>query len=224
MSTINEAAQEISNIIRTRADQEVSAVLSTQADLSRNLTILSVVALVVCSIAALSIIRSISTGMKTSIDMARSVAQGDLSVKVTPKGNNEISDLLSAQIDMVDRLRDTLTNVDAAARNLSVGSEQMAGTSETLSEGAAVQASSTEEVSAAVEQMSANISASSENSSETETDRPPGISRSAEIGGCGFRSGLCHADDRRADQRSAGHLAPDRSFGPERCGGGGAGR
>ncbi|MEC8292021.1 MAG: methyl-accepting chemotaxis protein [Pseudomonadota bacterium] len=168
MSTINEAAQDITTIIRTRADQEVSAVLSNQADLSRNLTILSVVALVVCSIAALSIIRSISTGMKTSIDMARSVAQGDLSVKATPKGNNEISDLLSAQIDMVDRLRDTLTNVDAAARNLSVGSEQMAGTSETLSEGAAVQASSTEEVSAAVEQMSANISASSENSSETE--------------------------------------------------------
>lgn len=168
MDTINTSAQEISTIIRSRADQEVSAVLAAQDTLSRNLTGLVVLVLITTSLAAFSIMRTLSAGMRSAIDMARRVAAGDLTAEAQIKGNNEITDLQSAQIEMVHHLRDTLENVETAATNLALGSDQMAGTSEKLSEGASVQASSTEEVSAAVEQMSANISASSENSQETE--------------------------------------------------------
>lgn len=168
MDTINASAQEISTIIRSRADQEVSAVLAAQDTLSRNLTGLVVLVLITTSLAAFSIMRTLSAGMRSAIEMARRVAAGDLTAEAQIKGNNEITDLQSAQIEMIHHLRDTLENVETAATNLALGSDQMAGTSEKLSEGASVQASSTEEVSAAVEQMSANISASSENSQETE--------------------------------------------------------
>lgn len=168
MTTINDAASQITTIIQTRADQQVASVLAGQSALQRNLLIVTGLALLFGGFAALSVIRSLSTGLRNAIDMARSVAAGDLSARAEVKGNSEIADLLGAQMDMVARLRDTLQNVDAAAGNLAIGSDQMAGTSEKLSEGASVQASSTEEVSAAVEQMAANISTSSENAVETE--------------------------------------------------------
>ncbi len=134
----------------------------------RNLTVFVAVVFALSGLSALLVLRQISQGFKRSIDLARRVASGDLRDTAEVKGDNEISDLLNAQNDMVLRLRETVGNVASAVRNLASGATQMAGTSESLSEGASVQAGSTEEVSTAVEQMSANISSSSENAATTE--------------------------------------------------------
>lgn len=164
----NQHADAITKIINERADAAVVDAAEAQAALTRNMIMIVAAAFLVGGASAISIIRAISKGMKTSIDMARRVANGDLRETVKVSGRNEIADLLSAQNDMVMRLRSTVENVSSAVRNLAAGATQMAGTSESLSEGASVQASSTEEVSAAVEEMSANISASSENATTTE--------------------------------------------------------
>ncbi|WP_373049941.1 methyl-accepting chemotaxis protein [Thalassovita aquimarina] len=134
----------------------------------RNLTMIVAVVFVLSGLSALLVMRQISQGFKRSIALARNVAEGDLRNTAEISGNNEITDLLKAQNDMVVHLRETVGNVASAVRNLAAGATQMAGTSESLSEGASVQAGSTEEVSTAVEQMSANISASSDNAAATE--------------------------------------------------------
>ncbi len=134
----------------------------------RNLTMIVAVVFVLSGLSALLVMRQISRGFKRSIALARNVAEGDLRNTAEISGNNEITDLLKAQNDMVVHLRETVGNVASAVRNLAAGATQMAGTSESLSEGASVQAGSTEEVSTAVEQMSANISASSDNAAATE--------------------------------------------------------
>lgn len=133
-----------------------------------NLLIAGAVATFFILISSVMFVRSLSRGLARSIALARQVASGDLRTTANVHGNNEISDLLNAQNDMVIRLRETVQNVSSAVRNLAAGANEMASTSETLSEGASVQAGSTEEVSAAVEEMSANISASSDNATTTE--------------------------------------------------------
>ncbi|CUH65218.1 Ribose and galactose chemoreceptor protein [Thalassovita gelatinovora] len=147
---------------------EVDSATAALSETVRNMSVLVAIAFAVSGLSALLILRSISSGFKRSIELARRVAEGDLRETANVTGNNEISDLLNVQNDMVLRLRDTVENVASAVRNLAAGANQMASTSESLSEGASVQAGSTEEVSSAVEEMSANISASSDNATMTE--------------------------------------------------------
>ena len=114
------------------------------------------------------IMQGLSRGLKQSLALAASIAEGDLRKTPELRGNDEIADLLKAQNEMVVKLREVVASVNQSARNVASGATQMASTSEQLSQGATEQASSTEEASAAVEQMAANIKQSSENAQITE--------------------------------------------------------
>jgi len=117
---------------------------------------------------AMWIMTGLSRGLKQSIALASSIAEGDLRKTPELRGNDEIADLLKAQNQMVVKLREVVSNVTSAVRNVASGATQMASTSEELSQGATEQASATEESSASVEQMAANIKQSAENAEITE--------------------------------------------------------
>ncbi|WP_323784985.1 methyl-accepting chemotaxis protein [Thalassovita sp.] len=168
MAKINSLAKDVEAFY---SDEMNQAVLKAQEDyfaVRQNLFMAMAGAVAFMLISSVLIIRKLSSGLNESIALARKVASGDLRSTVTVKGNNELSDLLNAQNDMVRHLRDTVENVGSAVSNLVAGASQVSGTSETLSEGASVQAGSTEEVSTAVEQMSANISTTSDNANTTD--------------------------------------------------------
>lgn len=151
--------------------QMEEAVATSEAEYQADrqfLLLLIAVGAVFGTAAAIWIVTAISRGLLASVDLARKVADGDLRSLAQPRGNDEISDLLKAQNDMIGKLRETVGNVSAAVRNVAAGSAQMASTSEELSQGATEQASSTEQVSSAVEEMTANIRQSSENALTTE--------------------------------------------------------
>ncbi|QIZ80109.1 methyl-accepting chemotaxis protein [Thalassovita gelatinovora] len=168
MAKINSLAKEVEVFYSAEMDQTVLKAQEDFATTRNNLFMAMAVAVVFMLISSVLIIRKLATGLNLSISLARQVAAGDLRSTVDVKGNNELTDLLNAQNDMVVHLRNTVENVTSAVGNLVAGASQVSGTSETLSEGATVQAGSTEEVSAAVEQMSANISATSDNASTTD--------------------------------------------------------
>ena len=69
---------------------------------------------------------------------------------------------------MIERLREVVTDVTAAAENVAAGSEQLSASAETLSQGVSEQAASSEEVSSSMEEMAANIRQNADNASETE--------------------------------------------------------
>lgn len=117
---------------------------------------------------AFIVVSRISRGLKQSVDLAAAVADGDLRNLPELRGNDEVTDLMRAQNDMIVKLREIVGNVSSAVRNVASGSTEMAATSEELSQGATDQASSTEEASAAVEQMASNIKQSAENATITE--------------------------------------------------------
>lgn len=132
------------------------------------LVVLFAVSVLMASILCTVIVMGIGRGLKRSVALASQIAEGDLRSTAELKGNDEITDLLKAQNDMVLKLREVVDSVNGAVRNVASGSSQMAATSEELSQGATEQAGATEESSAAVEQMAANIKQSSENAALTE--------------------------------------------------------
>jgi methyl-accepting chemotaxis protein len=151
---------------KVHARQEANLVDFNSA--KTNLMLLFAVSVVAASILSTMIVIGLSRGLTKSVALASKIAEGDLRDTAELTGNDEISDLLKAQNEMVVKLREVVGSVNSAVRNVASGSSQMAATSEELSQGASEQASATEESSAAVEQMAANIKQSAENASLTE--------------------------------------------------------
>lgn len=89
-------------------------------------------------------------------EVARSVADGDLTVDVVLRPGDD-SSLLFAIRGMVERLAQIMGDVRSSADSLSAASEQVSATSQSLAQASSEQAASLEETSASIEQMSASI-------------------------------------------------------------------
>ena len=100
-------------------------------------------------------------------DVARKVADGDLTVVVATKAS-DTSSLLFAMRGMVEKLSRVIGEVRSSADGLSAASEQVSATSQSLSQGASEQAASLEETSASIEEMSASINQNTENAKVTD--------------------------------------------------------
>lgn len=114
------------------------------------------------------IIYSISKAVNSALQLANSVAAGDLEATAAARSNDEIKDLIDALNRMVSKLKEVVTQVTSAARNVAAGSQQLSAGAEQLSQGATEQASSTEEASASIEEMAATVKQSADNAGETE--------------------------------------------------------
>jgi len=152
-------------------DQGVKDAKATY-EAARTLMMASVAAAVVLAvIAALLIIRGLSRQLGGepyyAADIARQVAEGNLTVQVELRRGDEDS-LLFALKGMVDKLAQTIGEVRSAADSLSAASEQVSATSQSLAQASSEQAASLEETTASIEQMSASIAQNTENAKVTD--------------------------------------------------------
>lgn len=159
---------EMHEILHTELEQLVADEAANFAASRRNLLIVIAVSVLIGGFSAIMITMGLSRRLQATLDMARTVANGDLRNTLDVRGKDEISMMQGAINDMIFKLREIVTEVTQSVRNVNTGANQMAATSETLSQGATEQASSTEEASAAVEQMAANIKQTAENANITE--------------------------------------------------------
>jgi methyl-accepting chemotaxis protein len=104
--------------------------------------------------------------LKETAAIADQVAGGDLTAQPRPLSDKDTLGLALKQ--MVERLRDVISETASSARNLAAGSQELSATAEQLSQGATEQASSTEEASASMEEMAATIKQSADNATQTE--------------------------------------------------------
>ena len=100
-------------------------------------------------------------------DIARKVAEGDLTVKVETRAKDTTS-LLFAMKGMIDKLSKVIAEVRSNADALSSASEEVSATAQSMSQASSEQAASVEETSASVEQMTASITQNSENAKVTD--------------------------------------------------------
>src|SRR5690606_34323831 len=103
--------------------------------------------ILIAAIAATWIVVSISRAMTAAVRLADEVANGNLSATANVNSDDEVGDLIKALNAMTQKLREVVSEVTSATRNVSAGAQEMSATAEQLSQGATEQASSTEEAS-----------------------------------------------------------------------------
>jgi len=97
---------------------------------------------------------------------AKQVGQGNLMVELKKRSEND--DLMDSLANMVDKLKEIVREVQAAADGVATGGQQLSATAQTLSQGATEQAASAEEISSSMEEMSSSIKQNADNASQTE--------------------------------------------------------
>jgi methyl-accepting chemotaxis protein len=106
--------------------------------------------------------------LNVAADHIAKISKGILPQVDTDQYNGDFKTMLKSLSDMVDVIGKIITEIQDAAANLSLSSQEMTATTESLSQGSNEQASSTEQISSSIEQMTANILQNSENAQQTE--------------------------------------------------------
>ncbi|GAB4301851.1 MAG: hypothetical protein Fur0034_16080 [Desulfuromonadia bacterium] len=97
---------------------------------------------------------------------ARKIAQGNLMVELKKRGENDM--LMESLQNMVNKLKEVVIEVQAAAESVASGSQEMSATAQQMSQGATEQAASAEEVSSSMEEMASSIRQNTDNALQTE--------------------------------------------------------
>jgi len=147
------------------ADAEFDA---TRSAMLRNVSIIGVVALLLLGTATFLIARSILVPLDYARRAAVRIADGDLTVDVGMRRNDEIGQLLAAMAAMVDKLNQVIGEVRTAADGLASASAQVSATAETFSQSASEQAASVEETSASMGEMAAGITRNTQGAEHTD--------------------------------------------------------
>ncbi|MDX1920924.1 MAG: methyl-accepting chemotaxis protein, partial [Candidatus Caenarcaniphilales bacterium] len=103
--------------------------------------------------------------LRGSVNLAKKVAEGDLTVNLDNNQNGELDTALST---MIIRLREVVKGIIVGADGVASSSLQLSTSSQLVSQGASDQASSSEEVASSMEEMVSIIHQNTENSRETE--------------------------------------------------------
>lgn len=134
----------------------------------RVIALVVALAIVIGSITAWLISRSIKKPVEVAAGVANRLAEGDLTVEIGDCSKDEMGQLLNSMKHMVERLRDVVTEVKSAADNVASGSQELSSSAETMSQGATEQAAAAEEASSSMEEMSSNIRQNADNALQTE--------------------------------------------------------
>jgi len=121
---------------------------------------------VIVYITAANIVRPIMR----SAELAREIADGNLRTNIDIDTNraDEAGDLAQALKDMVNNLKNIISEIVESTDAINSASIELATSSNELSAGASNQAASSEEISSSMEEMVATIQQNSSNSRETE--------------------------------------------------------
>src|SRR5471032_2757417 len=96
------------------------------------------------------------------------MSEGDLTTSIDNDYEGAFGELKEFCNNTVYKLAQVVTEVNGSAEALASASEEISATAQTLSQAASEQAAGTEETSAAIEQMTASISANTENAKVTD--------------------------------------------------------
>ncbi|MCK9687873.1 methyl-accepting chemotaxis protein [Scleromatobacter humisilvae] len=144
------------------SDNETRASSETYANAKLTLIAMVVAALALGSFAAVTITRSITGPIGRAVEVAATVAAGDLSSRIVVRGEDETAQLLRALSRMNDSLAQIVGQVRASSESIATGSAQIATGNADLSQRTEEQASNLQQTAASMEQLSGTVRTSAE--------------------------------------------------------------
>jgi len=152
-------------------DQTAEQANDTYLDTRRMVMALSAIAVIaaigVAILITFNLLKLLGGEPKYAAEVMKKIANGDLTMEVKTKSGDDHS-LLYAVKEMVDRLKQVVTEVNGSAEALASASEEVSATAQALSQAASEQAAGVEETSASLEQMTASIAQNTENAKVTD--------------------------------------------------------
>lgn len=129
-------------------------ILHNNRNMSFMFIVIGAVSIVLCILIALILTRSITISIKRNIDIAQTLAEGDLTVQVEVDRKDEFGEELTAFRIMVDKWKKLLSEVKNSAASVASASHNLSASAEQMSRGASDQVEKTIQVSTASEEMS----------------------------------------------------------------------
>jgi methyl-accepting chemotaxis protein len=128
---------------------------ATSAKTARAMIVgLMVVSLAIAALVALWIVNSITGPLNAAVKTADRIAERDLTVQVAGINDTETGQLMAAMGNMVQNLRDIVSQTTEISGSIATSSTQLQATSEQIASGAEQVACQTQTVATASEQMS----------------------------------------------------------------------
>ncbi len=124
---------------------------------------LAAIALVLGTIVAVWITRSITGPLRQAVDVARTVATGDLGARIEVHSADETGQLLQALRDMNDALVGIVGEVRSGTETIASASQQIASGNADLSSRTEEQASSLEETASSMEELTSTVKQNADN-------------------------------------------------------------
>ena len=157
---IDPIAEDIADLIQVQLDVAASDYQTSVDDAATMLraNVAGVaLALLVGSVMAWAIIRSITGPLARAIGLAEAVAAGDLSTRIEVTAQDETGQLLAALQRMNQSLVGIVSQVRDSAESIATGSAQIASGNADLSQRTEEQAANLEETAASMEQLTATV-------------------------------------------------------------------
>jgi methyl-accepting chemotaxis protein len=118
------------------------------------------------AVAAWLITRSIVTPIQDAVNIARTVASGDLTSSIQVDRRDEAGELLSALKDMNDSLVRVVSQVLEGSDHIATGAKQIATGNQDLSQRTEEQASNLQQTASSMEQLSSTVKHNAESASQ----------------------------------------------------------
>ncbi|MDB5820537.1 MAG: hypothetical protein JWQ11_4177, partial [Rhizobacter sp.] len=149
--------------------QVISDAENTRATLTIVRLIGALVILCIGAAAAFLLSRMIRRPLQTSIEMARSIAAGDLTRQISDDRKDEFGEMMQALSAMQGKLSGIVSEVRENAEGVATASAQIAQGNNDLSGRTEQQASALEETAASMEQLSSTVRQNADNSRQANT-------------------------------------------------------
>jgi methyl-accepting chemotaxis protein len=140
------------------------------------------VSALVLTLLSWSLSRGIVQRLRRAVEIARTVAKGDLSSQIDVRGSDEAAQLLQALAQMNASLTDLVSTVRQSSENIATGTSQIATGNQDLSQRTETQASNLQQTAASMEQISATVRANAD-TTRAASEMATTASRSAETSG-----------------------------------------
>ncbi len=144
--------------------------------------LLLAVTLVLTTLAAFSVTRSITVPIQQAVKHAERIASGDLTREILVTNGSETGQLQQAMQEMSSRLSGIIRDVREGSAAVASAAQQVSASSQSLSQGTSEQAASVEEMSSSLEQMNASITQNADNSRQVEQTAAKGAMAAEESG------------------------------------------
>ncbi len=157
IAALKKASNEYAEVVQERSAAIVEAGAATYAA-RRNLLIAGCVLAVGFGVgASLFVTKSITRPIDRAVQLASSVAEGDLSSRVAITGNDEAAKLLSALGRMSQNLEGIVAKVRLSSESIATGSAEIASGNSDLSQRTEQQASALQQTAATMEELGATV-------------------------------------------------------------------